>query len=151
MMSDLNMSHRKMSCFVSLPLFGFTLIIKLRHFDSERNWNNLIFFDKKNMTSDLNMSSFPLFVFTLVIKLRNFHFESSHWNTLTLSWRRPSSYRNQSIDLPRQSDVRLEYVKQWLIWFKHHCLSKISTISSEIRIFFVLFTFFCITMEIVSN
>ena len=103
MMSDLNMSHRKMSCFVSLPLFGFTLIIKLRHFDSERNWNNLIFFDKKNMTSDLNMSSFPLFVFTLVIKLINFHSESSHWNTLTLSWRRPSSYRNQSIDLRSKS------------------------------------------------
>ena len=124
MMSDLNMSHRKMSCFVSLPLFGFTLIIKLRHFDSERNWNNLIFFDKKNMTSDLSMSSFPLFVFTLVIKLRNFHFESSHWNTLTLSWRRPSSYRNQSIDLPSKSmdwflyDNGLRHERVNMFWSK---------------------------------
>ena len=29
MTSDLNMSHGKMSDFVSFPLFGFTLIIKL--------------------------------------------------------------------------------------------------------------------------
>ena len=34
-MSDLNMSHGKMSDFdfVSFPLFGFTLVIKLRNFD----------------------------------------------------------------------------------------------------------------------
>ena len=33
MVSDLNMSHGKMSDFVSIPLFGFTLVIKLRNFD----------------------------------------------------------------------------------------------------------------------
>ena len=32
-MSDLNMSHGKMSDFVSCPLFGFTLVIKLRNLD----------------------------------------------------------------------------------------------------------------------
>ena len=33
MTSDLNMSHGKMSDFVSCPLFGFTLVMKLRKFD----------------------------------------------------------------------------------------------------------------------
>ena len=34
-MSDLNKSYGKMSNFVSFPLFGFTLLIKLRNFDFE--------------------------------------------------------------------------------------------------------------------
>ena len=33
MLSDLNMSHRKMPDLVSFPLLGFTLFIKLRNFD----------------------------------------------------------------------------------------------------------------------
>ena len=33
MVSDLNMSHGKMSDLVSFPLFGFTLVIKLRNFN----------------------------------------------------------------------------------------------------------------------
>ena len=82
-MLDLNMSLGKMYDFVSIPLFGFTLVIKLRNFDFESHLDTLICFDKKKM-SDLNMShgkmsdfvSFPLFGFTLVIKLRNFDFES---------------------------------------------------------------------------
>ena len=45
-MSDLNMSHGKISDFTSL-LFGFTVIIKLRNFDSENHWNTLIFYDKQ--------------------------------------------------------------------------------------------------------
>ena len=44
-LSDLNMSHGKN--FVSFPLFGFTLVIKLRNFDFESSWNTLILFDKK--------------------------------------------------------------------------------------------------------
>ena len=35
MVSDLNMYHEKMSDSVSLSLFGFTLVIKLRNFDFE--------------------------------------------------------------------------------------------------------------------
>ena len=34
-MSDLNMSHGKINDFVSFPLLGLTLIIKLRNFDFE--------------------------------------------------------------------------------------------------------------------
>ena len=45
MMSDLNMSHGKMSDFVVFPLFGFTLVIKLRLW---KPLKNLIFFDEKN-------------------------------------------------------------------------------------------------------
>ena len=75
--------HGKMPGFVSFPLFGFTLVIKLRNFDFESHLNTLIFFDKKDMVSDLNMchgkmsdyASFPLFGFTLMIKLRNIDFE----------------------------------------------------------------------------
>ena len=35
MVSDLNMSHGKMSDFVSFPLFRFTLVIQLRNLDFE--------------------------------------------------------------------------------------------------------------------
>ena len=35
MTSYLNMSHGKMADFVSFPLLGFTLVIKLRKFDFE--------------------------------------------------------------------------------------------------------------------
>ena len=55
MMSDLNMSHGKMYDFVSIPLFGFTLVKKLRNLDFEGHWNTLIFFHKK-MMSDLIIS-----------------------------------------------------------------------------------------------
>ena len=41
------MSHGKMSDFVSVPLFGFTLAIKLRNSDFESHWNTIIFFDKE--------------------------------------------------------------------------------------------------------
>ena len=83
MMLDLNMSNEKMSDFASFPLFWFALIIKLRNFDYENQWNTLICFSiKKYITSDLNIFhgkmsdfvSFPLFWFTLVIKLRSFDF-----------------------------------------------------------------------------
>ena len=35
MMSDLNIPHGKISDFVSFPLFGFTLVTKLRNSDFE--------------------------------------------------------------------------------------------------------------------
>ena len=41
MVPDLNMSHEKMSDFVSFPLFGFTLVINLRNFDLEGHENTL--------------------------------------------------------------------------------------------------------------
>ena len=41
------MPHGKMSDFVSISLFGFTLVIKLRNFDFESHWNILIIVDKE--------------------------------------------------------------------------------------------------------
>ena len=41
------MPHGKMSDFVSIPLFGFTLVIKLRNFDFKSHGNILINFDKE--------------------------------------------------------------------------------------------------------
>ena len=55
MMSNLNLSHGEMSNFVLIPLLGFILVLKLRNFDFKSLWNTSIFFDQKNMTSDLNM------------------------------------------------------------------------------------------------
>ena len=55
-MSDLSMSYEKISDFISSLLFWFILVIKLRNFEYEINWNTLIFFDKKYVVSDLNMS-----------------------------------------------------------------------------------------------
>ena len=37
MASDLNMSHEKLSDLISFTLCGFTLVTKLRNFDSESN------------------------------------------------------------------------------------------------------------------
>ena len=62
-----------------------------------------MFFDKKGMTSDLNMShgimpdfvSFPLFGFTLDKKLRNFDYES-RWNTLIIFDKKMMSDLNMS-------------------------------------------------------
>ena len=42
------MSHGKMFDFVSVPLFGFTLVIKPRNSDFKSHANTLMFFDKKN-------------------------------------------------------------------------------------------------------
>ena len=55
MLSDLNMSHEKMSDFVSFPLLRFTLVIKLRNFDLSLLKYFIMIFDKK-MMSDLIMS-----------------------------------------------------------------------------------------------
>ena len=80
-MWHLNIFHEKNSYFVSIPLFGFTLVIKLRNSILKVIGILYYFCDKKGMVSDLNMShgklsfSSPLFEFTLVIKLRNFNFE----------------------------------------------------------------------------
>ena len=49
MISDLNMFHGKTSDFVPFPLFGFTLVIKLRNFDFKGHENTSMFSDKKMM------------------------------------------------------------------------------------------------------
>ena len=53
MMSDLDMSHKKMSDFVLFALFVFVLVIKLRNLYFESYWNILIFLDKKNVLDSI--------------------------------------------------------------------------------------------------
>ena len=87
MMSDLSILCGKMLHLVSLPLFGFILIIKLRNFNFKSHWHTSKVFWSKTSTSDLNMSC--------------------HW---------------------------ICPAKQYLIWFKLHCLNRILAISWEIQI-----------------
>ena len=44
-MPDLNLSHGKMSDFVSVPLLGLTLVIKLRNFSFETHLNIEVTFE----------------------------------------------------------------------------------------------------------
>ena len=43
--SDLSMSHGKVSDFVSFPFFEFILVKSLKNFGFESQWNNLTFLD----------------------------------------------------------------------------------------------------------
>ena len=52
--SYLNISHRKISDYVSFLLPEFTLVIRLANFDFESSWSTLKFLTKK-MMSDLIM------------------------------------------------------------------------------------------------
>ena len=114
--------------FISLYLFALTFAMKLKDANYKSHWKILLFCDQLKIMSDLNMphekmsdfDSFVLFGFTLVIKLRNFDFES-HWNTLIF------------FDKKMISDW-LCLVKQFLIWFKLHWLSRILALSWEMRI-----------------
>ena len=56
-MSDLSMCHGKVTEFVSIPLFRFTLVIKLRNFNFESHWNILMFFNKE--TYDVRFADVP--------------------------------------------------------------------------------------------
>ena len=53
-------AHGKMSDFISFPLFRFTLVIKFKKNGFKSHWNTLIFFHKKVMASDLNMSHWKM-------------------------------------------------------------------------------------------
>ena len=89
-MSDLNIFHGKMSVFVFFPLFGFTLVIKLRSFDFESYWNVLIFFLEKRMVSDLIMLceavSALVFEQNVCNKLRNKNFTFYLNSLIFLNW-----------------------------------------------------------------
>ena len=67
-MSGFNMSHGKMSVWVSFPLLRFTLVIRLRNFIW--NWNTTT--TKKEMVSHLNMSHGKMYDFVSFLKLTNF-------------------------------------------------------------------------------
>ena len=73
---------RKMSDFVSIPLFGFTLVIKLRNFDFESHWNISVTFDKQRYGVRFEYIPWENVWFYL-IPIIWVHF--SHWNVLIFS------------------------------------------------------------------
>ena len=123
MVSDLNMSHRKMSDFVLFPLVGFILVIKLRNFNSEGQ-NTSVFLIKNNdflIKNDVRFDYVP---------------SSSVWFGLSFLvlvefWHKVEKYNINFIEI-------VYYFSFWesVVWSK--C-------------FFVLFVFFGIIIEIVLN
>ena len=137
--------------------------MKLRNFDIGIHWNTLIFFYKKDMTSDLKISheKMPSFAFFFIVWV---HF--SHSTEKFRFWKSLNHFfcfllfklKKVMSDLNRSC-------KQCLIWFKCCCLSRILAISWEIWTlnfkesvvrskyvpFFFLFLFFAITIEKISN
>ena len=71
--SELNMFPGKMCAFISFPLFGFTLIIKLRNFDFQRYWSNLIFFDQTNDRFEYILPNSVRFGLGFVIWVESWH------------------------------------------------------------------------------
>ena len=61
--SNLNISRGKISDFDSSPFLRFTLVIKVNSCDFVSHQNLLIFFDKKEMTPDLNVFHGKMFHF----------------------------------------------------------------------------------------
>ena len=72
MVSDLNMSHRKMSDFVLFPLVGLILVIKLRNFNS-KGQNTLVFLIKNNVRFDYVSSSSVWFGLSLLVWVEFWH------------------------------------------------------------------------------
>ena len=67
MIWDLNMSHEKMSGFVSFLLFGLTLLIKPREFNFKSHWNTIFFIRKRDLRFEFVLSNSVWFVLTFVI------------------------------------------------------------------------------------
>ena len=67
MTSDLNVLYGEMSKFATLPMFDFTLVIKLTSFDFESNWNN--FFQSKinDIRFEYDLSNNVWFGLSLVV------------------------------------------------------------------------------------
>ena len=66
MASDLIMPHGKMSDLVSFPMFGFTLLIKLRNFDFESHLNTFLI-KKNDVTFEYVLSNSVSFDLSFVV------------------------------------------------------------------------------------
>ena len=108
LMSDLNMSHEEISGFISLSLFGFTLVIKLKFlFWKSLKYYNI--FNKKNKWRQI-----------WICPMENvwFCFNSIAW-----------VHFHHKIDICRFRKSLKYFIflcpaKECLIWFKLHCLKK---------------------------
>ena len=135
MTSYLNMSHGKIADFVSFPLLGFTLVIKLRKFDFGSHWNTLIFFAKKRYGFRFQCvlrKNVP-FCFISIVSIILFHFQYlSHKTGLFWYWK---SFKRCNIFWPQKNDVRFYYVLSNSVWFR------ILAVSWEIQILNFIETF----------
>ena len=134
MITDLNISHRKMSEFISIQLFPFTLVIKLQSFDFEIQWNISIFLIENHVTFEYVPWKNAWFCFVSNVWVNfshktswNFHFEC-HWNTWLFF-----------IIEKQKCYIWIRPVKQYLIGLKLRCLCAIFAISWEIRILNFIF------------
>ena len=116
--------------FYSFPMFGFTLVIKLRNFDFGSHWSTLIFFDKKRYGVRVEYVSWKnvWFCFISIVwvhcshKTEKFRF----WKSLKyfiIFWLKK-----------KWCQIWLFPYKECLIWFKLCFLNRILVISWEIRI-----------------
>ena len=107
--SDVNIFHSKMSDFVSIPLFGFTLVIKLRNFDFESHWNISLFFDKERYGVRFEYVPWKNVWFCFISNVwlhfshetEKFDFKG-HWNTSIFSIK---------------NNVRFDYALSSSVWF----------------------------------
>ena len=106
-MSDLNMSLGKISDFVSFPLFGFTLVIKLRNFNFESHWNTLIIFDKKRYVVRFEYVPWidVWFCFISIVWVHLSHKTKKFW-----FWR-------STLFFDKKDNVKLDYVLSNNVWF----------------------------------
>ena len=125
------MSNGKMSDFVSSPLFGLTLVRKLRAFNFESNWNTSMFFDKKKIWRQIWICHVEKCIISLIsIVWMNFSNKTvTFWVRKSLKSFKIFSSKKMMSDL-----IWICPAKQCLIWFKLSCLSKTLAISWEIRI-----------------
>ena len=111
MVSDLNMSHGKMSSFVSFPLLSFTLVIKLRNSDFESHWNILVYFDKRERHA-VRFTYVPwkdvLFCLIFILKVHLSHKTGKFW------FYRSAKYFNI---FWQKNYIRFGYVLSNSVWF----------------------------------
>ena len=101
----------KISDYVSLPLFEFTLAINLRNFDFKSHWNTFIIFDRKRY--GVRFEYDPLknvwFCFSSIIWVHFSHKNDKFWFL---------SYSNAwNFFIKKKNDFRFEYVPSNSVWF----------------------------------
>ena len=111
------LSHGKMSDFVSIPLLGFILVIKLRNFNFKSHGNILIIFDKERYGVRFEYVTWRnvWFCFIFIIWV-HFHHKISILKVIKII-----SY----FLIEKWCQIWLCPVKPSLIWLKLCCLCKI--------------------------
>ena len=114
-MSDLNISHGKMSDFVSFPLFRVTLVMKLRNLNFKVRENTLIFFDKENdVRFDYVLSNSVWFDLSFVVLSKIL---AISWEIGILNFIKINSFKFRNL----LSDQNLSGFFCLIYIFRHYC------------------------------